>query len=1023
YFSTGNGSLIIYNKIHKNFTARKIADCRLNSLIRSKVANVIYATSIHGELITYDIAQQNISSSRFNTGESLHSLYEDRKGRIWIEPAKRGCILFNPTTHSFQLFTQKVEDRFNSNGNRFRILEDNNNVVWLNLKGGGFGYYDEDTDAISNQLRTPEGNSVTLPKIVYSIYYDPAGIIWLTTNETKLVKIILQGDDFKQQLLVNPGEMRSDNEVRGIYYDNKNRLWVGAKSGRLYVYQNGKELNDLFVNPPSEGMGLVYSILQDSRGNIWMGTKGNGLFKATPVNKEETKYRLSHFSGTDKSNGLAGSQFYALLEDKQGRIWLGSFGDGLSMVDEKSDSIKFIHTGNAFTNYPKQGFHKIRHMALDNAGNMWIATTNGLVIMNARNQQSKEYKYASFTKVPGDKESLGHNDIQFIYCDSKNRMWLATSGGGLSLASGDPFGALKFKNFTEKEGMPNDYVLSCVEDTQGKLWIATENGLSRFDPETFIFRNYDSYDGLQKASYSEASVCHRLPDGRLIFGTTKGWLSFDPSHINRNRIPANIVFTNVQINNEDAGPGMNETVLQDDINYIRSLTLKHNQNIVSIDYSILDFRAGQKQAFAYRLLGFDSTWLDDRQQHRATYTNLPPGHYVFEVKNVSSDRYSNAPYRRLGITILPPAWKTWWAYTIYIVLAIALIVFVRRIALAMIRLRHKVALEQKLAALKLNFFTNVSHELRTPLTLIINPLEQIAKKEMLSPEGFAHAEVARRNAERMVRFINQLLDLRKIQSDKATLHISRVEIIGFVKKISEYFTDAAAAKRIQLDIDAEQKDLITWIDADKMDVVIYNLLGNALKFTPPGKKIRLSVNPIPAQQSFSIAVHDQGTGVKKEKLEKIFELFHEEEAASATALKGTGIGLALSKEFITLHGGTIVAANNEDGGLTVTVTLKLDTTRDKKRDITFANLPATSFVEEKAIEKQSFAPSSIHTDTSNAPLVLLVEDNDELRDFLRNQLSEFYRIETAVNGQEGFQKAKAVAPDLIISDIMMPVMD
>jgi signal transduction histidine kinase/ligand-binding sensor domain-containing protein/DNA-binding response OmpR family regulator len=1026
YFSTGNGNLIIYNKKAKKFSVRKIADGRLNALRRSDRSNNIYATTNHGELIAVDLETQKITVTNYSTGESLHSFYEDRKGNLWIEPEKTGCIRFQLATRSFNYFYQKIEEKFNSNGNRFRVLEDNNNTVWINLKGGGFCHYNEVTRSIDNTVQTPDGSTVKLPNIVYAIHHDPSGILWLTTNESQLVKIILQGNDFRQQLLFEQGSLRSDNEVRGIYYDNKNRLWLGVKSGNLDVYQNDKEITGLFDNQSQKEIGLVYSILQDSRGNIWLGTKSNGLYKAKPINKEETKYHLSHFMpDKNRKHGLIGNQFYSILEDRQGRIWLGTFDEGLVLVSEDGDSVKFSHTGNAFANYPKSGFLKVRHMALDEAGNIWIGTTNGLLIVNINDRHSPEYKYISYGKISGDKESLGNNDIQFIYRDSKNRMWLATSGGGLSLAIGSqPFQSLKFRNYTTRDGMPNDYVLSCAEDKQGKLWIATENGLSKFDPEHGSFRNYDSYDGLQRSSFSEAAVCQRLPDGRLIFGTTKGFLSFDPGHINRNRINANIAFTNLQINNEDAGPGMNENVLKTDINYVNELTLKHNQNIISIDYAILDYRAGNRQAFVYRLLGFDSTWRDDRQQRRATYTNLPPGHYVFEVKNLSPDLYSQTPYRQLSITILPPFWKTWWAFTIYVILIAAILLIVRRVALAMIRLRHKIAVEQKLAELKLNFFTNVSHELRTPLTLIVNPLEQLSRKEKLSADGTAYVDVARKNANRMVRFINQLLDIRKVQSNKASLRISRVEIISFIKKISEHFAEAARSKGIKLDILSEEKELNAWIDAEKLDVVIYNLLGNALKFTPQGKAIKVLIKSDPKENSFSIDVTDQGPGVKKELLEDIFELFHEGGQSSHTDMKGTGIGLALSREFVNLHGGTISAANNEDGGLTVTVKLKLSDAHYKKDEVSYVDHGSSPVAEEATIQKQLLQP--LHNGISEkelAPLVLLVEDNDELRGFLKRQLSEFYRVETASNGLDGWQKADALIPDLILSDIMMPVMD
>lgn len=1025
YFGTAEGNLVLYNKKSQTFSDRRITTGRLNALLCSKREGILYATTSRGELVAVNLHNLRTDVFTYSTAEPLRSLYEDRSGHLWIEPDKLGVIRFDSSARSFQSFSQKNEEGSNSIGNRFRVLEDNNGLVWINMKGGGFGYFDPNKQDIDYFINTPDAAQLRLPKLIYTIYYDKAGILWLTTYERELIKIVLQGNDFSQQLLAEQSASISDNEVRGVLYDRKNRLWLGAKSGKTYVYQDNHPLTGLFDNEPGQGLGLVYSMLQDSHGNIWLGTKGNGLYKASPLNKEETRYHLTHFPANhNDSNSLPCNEVYSLLEDRQGKIWIGSFDNGLSLVQEDGQATKFIHAGSRFQNYPKQAYKRIRHMELDAAGNIWIGTTDGLLVLNPSHPRTPVYR--AYHKIPGDRESLGNNDIQFIYRDYKNRMWLATSGGGFCQAIGSqPFRSLRFRNYTTRDGMPNDYVLSCAGDRQGNLWLATENGLAKFNPEQQVFRNYDAYDGLPKASFSEAAVSRRLADGQLVFGATKGFLTFDPARIGKNRVAARIALTHLRINNEDAGPGGDSVVLKNGINYVSALTLRYNQNIISIDYAMLDHRTGNRQAFAYRLVGFDPAWHDDRQQQRATYTNLPPGDYTFEVKSTRSDLYVNTPYRRLAITILPPPWKTGWAYLLYAVLLGSILFFIRRTALAIIRLRNKIAVEQKLAALKLNFFTHVSHELRTPLTLIINPLEQLVRKEKLSPEGASLLEVAHKNATRMMRFINQLLDLRKVQSGKATLRISRVEMITFVKKITDHFTEAARDKQIRLEVAAEQKELIAWVDAEKLEVVIYNLLGNALKFTPEGKSIRIQIRSIPEEHSFSVAVYDQGPGVKKELLEVMFELFHQGDQPTGREPKGSGIGLSVSREFVQLHGGRIWAANNADGGLTVTLQLRLGSGHFKEEGVSFVDAPKTPAPPEKRIEQQLLGRSVHQAEPKDpqAPLVLLVEDNDELRAFLAGQLSEFYRVETAGNGEEGWQKATELLPDLIVSDIMMPRMD
>lgn len=1027
YFGTADGHLFTYEKKTKSLSVRRIAASRLNALLRSKKSDCVYAVTNAGELISYPLKDGKVKTISYRPSEPLTTLYEDKKGILWIAPEKEGVLRFDPAVTSFNYYFRENVDRLNMLRNPFGVFEDNNGVTWVHMKSGGFGYYDDATRSFKYILQTPDAGSASLPATSYRVFYDSSGLFWLTTSERQLLKVLLQSNVFEQQLVVQQPLSKFDNEIRGIYYDNKNRLWLGAKNGKVYLYQHGKRLTGIFDNEPAEGPGQVYAILQDSRGNIWLGTKGNGLYKAVPVNNEETKYHLIHYlpaKANAKRFSLPCNDIYALLEDRQARIWIGSFDKGLFLMQNVADTIQFVQGGDAFKNYPREIFNRIRHLALDSAGNIWIGATNGLLLLDANDRHSPIYRYTPYRKIPGERQSLGNNDIQFIYRDSKNRMWLSTSGGGFCRATGDePFTSLRFKNYTTKDGMPNDYVLSCAEDRLGNLWIATENGLSRFTPDNESFRNYDSYYGLARVSFSEAAVCRSM-DGRLFYGSSKGYITFEPDRINKNndkRIAANIVFTGLRINNENVQPGLNE-LLEKDINYVSDLTLRYNQNIISIDYAIPDNRAGNRQALVYRLPGFDSAWHDDGGQRRVTYTNLPAGHYVFEVKSSAMDLYSNIPYRRLAITILPAPWKTWWAYLLYAIFIALILIFIRRTALAMIGLRNKIAVEQKLAALKADFFTNVSHELRTPLTLIVNPIEQLAKKEKLSSDGAAYVEVAKKNAGRMMRFINQLLDLRKIESNKATLHVSRIEIVSFITNVGEHFKVELKSRGIRLDIRAEQRELIAWCDAEKLDVVIYNLLANAVKFTPDGKNIEIIIRPLADEICFTIEVRDQGPGVHKEKLKEIFELFYEGDQPAASGQKGSGIGLALSRELVHLHGGHIYAANNDEGGLSVTVKLKLGYEHYKQEEISLIDGQHASPQYQIPAAQQPLPADAVPVN-EEAPLLLLVEDNDDLRAFLEKQLSERYRVVTARDGSAGWQMARQLLPDVIVSDIMMPVMN
>lgn len=1019
YFGTGNGYLFQYIG-DTSYALFPLSKSAIHSLRFNRDKKHMYATTAGGELIDMHFVHGPFFRPKTlinEPGNAMFSIYEDRSGYLWVEPKQEGVIRINPVTGKMKTYQQKSNARYVFPKDHYTVLEDKQNRVWVSLKGGGFGYYDSITDKVEYFYNEPGARNHLFSNNIGVWYYDPAGLLWIRTDERGVEQITFQQNGFDQQLLVTPAAFQSDNEVRGIWEDRKKRLWLGAKSAKLYVLENDKPVDIQFVNMPAEGIGVIYTIMQDRTGAVWLGTKTHGLYKAVPLNKEETKYQLSHFTA-DASNpaSLSSNEIYALLQDKAGRIWVGSFEDGLNLVVTDSDRISFLHDKNALRDIPANIFRKVRHLAEDKQGNIWVATTDGLLIVNPN---APKFTYAMYQKIPGDQSSLGNNDIQYIYRDSKNTMWLATSGGGLNQAIGDdPTKELKFQVYTTQHGLPNDYLVSCVEDNDRHLWIATQTGLSRFDMQQKTFRNYNSADGVPAYAFSEAAGLRRA-DGQLVFGTIKGSLVFDPKTIVTHPIRTEIAFTNLQINNTDVVAGRNN-ILPFSVNHTPKLTLKYNQNIISIDYVVLDYRSGDKQLYAYRLQGFDTGWHYNRSERRATYTNLPPGDYVFEVKSMNQELYSNGPVKSMHITILPPWWKTWWAYLLYVLVTIIILEVVRRAIVINLRLRHRIAVEKKLAELKLNFFTNVSHELRTPLTLILSPIEEIGKQENLSPRSRQYVEVVRKNAQRMARFVNQLLDLRKLQSGKGVIHPSRVEVISFVKSIGEYFLELAREKHIDFQVVSESKEIEAWLDLDKVETVIYNLVANAFKFTPDGKAIRVQVSQLTQYNKIQIEVSDQGKGVPPVMLDKIFELFYEENVTESKQ-KGTGIGLALSKEMITLHGGTITARNNEDGGLTVTVTLSVG--KAQAASTTPAFLQHAEATEEILAGFETAPAESTTVTNDSLPLLLVVEDNADLQAFLKNQLTTLYRVETADNGEEGLAKALELQPDLVLSDIMMPKMN
>jgi len=1014
YFATSLGEILSYQKNTKTIHLRKISNSAIVNIITSKINASLFASSAGGELFRLEGSGLPIAVTQYPGSEKLLSLFEDRSGNIWIEPEKNGVIMYSPIDRVFKKFSNQSAVDPAYKGNNFKIYEDRNGLVWINMKGGGFGYFDG--KSIKDFYTIPGLSQGRFASTITSVYYDQHDVLWFSTVDRGLSKAIFLNDQFALHELNSQPTNRSDNEVRGIFADNKCRVWIGVKSGKLFVEKFGKPVAIKLINMPKNGLGQVYAIIGDSKGNIWLGTKSDGLYLASPTDSLQNRYTLTNFrKGAKGSNSLNSNEIYALLEDPQGRIWIGTFNEGLNILEKKGGSTSVLNKDNGLSAYPAEGFRKIRHMSADGHGNIWIATTNGLVVRSSVDVNNNAKKFAFYRKVPGDDKTLGTNDIQYILRDNRNTMWLATSGGGLARATfNDPYKALSFRNYTTRDGLPSDYVLGIAQDGNGNLWAATQNGLVSFNRDAGRFKNYDSYDGLPAATFSEASI-QKLADGSLVVGTSSGYISFVPEKVGNRHVQAQLVFTNLQVNNKNQSPSQNG-ILQADINYSGPIELNHDQNIISIDYTVLDPRSGSRKNFAYRLQGFEELWNSSSQQ-RATYTNLPPGRYVFEVKSMSRDGDTGS-YKSLHILIHPPLWKTWWAYLTYAVLFVVLFEIIRRTIVTMVRLRNRIVVERQLADVKSNFFTHISHELRTPLTLILNPIEVLGDTENLSISGRAQVEIVRKNANRMVRFINQLLDLRKLESGKASLNVSEFELINFLNNIFGYFRELAIRKNISLEVVSAVEKIMIKADQDKIDIVIYNLLSNAFKFSQDNTKINILVTPDFVLNIVKIEVRDQGQGVEDNELDEIFGLYYQA-GTNSTSTKGTGIGLALSRELIALHHGSITANKNMDGGLSIIINLPLGKN--------YPNARQADIVERTEIRPQEMLDYTdqaviINGLDARENLVLLVEDNAELRDFLARQLSNIYRVEVACDGIEGWDKAMALLPDLILSDIMMPGM-
>lgn len=1015
WFATAEGYVLQYGYGTNKWLKFKTVEAGIHNIILSRKGK-IYCSTSDGQLIQMERDGTAIQTHQVTEGSPLFSIYEDRAGLLWLEPEKIGVYKFDPRAGKSKFFRQENTVNYLHSAEDYRVFEDNNGVVWTYMKGCGFGYYEKNKDEIAYFYNHPRNIYSKFSNAVTALYYDPAGVLWLSTDSRGLEKIVFQRDDFQQHMLVSNSFYQVDNDVRSVLVDRQDRLWVGTKAGGLYVFKEGKRQLQLFDQQKFDG---IYCLFEDSRGRIWMGTKGKGLFMAQPLDQQGSRYKMTHYPMGEGPASLNTNNVYSIMEDRKGRIWAGSYGEGLILIQESGGKISFLTSRTAFKNYPKVNYNKIRHLAEDKDGNLWIATTGGLVIFNP-DVAAWKYQFYLYKKEPGNIESLGGDDIQYIFKDAKNNMWLCTASGGLNKALSSRISAgLRFKNFSTKNGLPSDYVINCAEDQEGNLWLATQNGISKFHTASGKFHNFGLYDGLSEVAFSEGSGS-RLKNGEFVFGSLAGYWSFQPKTIGTQKSRSNLALTSFQINNEVVLPG-ESSALKQSINNTSAITLSYEENTISIDFGMLDYRLGQKDSYLYRLKGFDEAWKSDQGQRRATYTNLPYGDYVFEVKSETEYLYDKVPQRSLQLTIDPPYWKTYWAYLIYLLLATAVFLLIRKVALDMLRLRQRIAIERRVSDMKSSFFTQVSHELRTPLTLILNPVEEVMRQESLSEKGKSHLQVVAKNSRRMVRFVNQLLDLRKAESGAVVLKVQQIELISFTRGIIGYFKESIGKKHLDVAVVCGLDELFVWADADKLDIVIYNVLGNAIKYAPEHSQIRISMGENAAEGRIYSCVTDEGTGVLDTELPHIFNLYYEGENRPGQAIKGSGIGLALSKELVMLHKGNIYAKRNNPNGLQVV--MELFSGKEHFSAETTQFVDSGKFEELPVVERTDEAVLVTYPPTHDRPVVLLVEDNDDLRHFIAGKLHEHYNVEMAANGLQGLEKARQLLPDLVLSDIMMPEMD
>ncbi len=901
--------------------------------------------------------------------------------------------------------------------------------LWVGTMGYGLIRYNPASGIISRFNKSTEAGSMS-DDYIASLFEGEDGVLWAGTSTSGLNKFNLLSERFRTLNFPKNFPWKHP-EVSAIIEDRNSNLWIGTSTGEIvkasghlsskstFKYFGSEEGPEYYLRPVE-----IRALAEDKSGNIWAGSFGNGIYI---INPESGKIkRINNLAGAD--NTISNDFIHSICVSKDGNVWIGTGAGGLD---------KFNPRTNSFTNFrhnPEDekslSANEITAVREDNEGYIWSGTSiGGLNRLNPNTGEIAHYKHNT-----DDINSLSSNRVICLYMDRNSNLWIGTFGGGLNKWQRE---LNSFIHFSTDDGLPSNIINSIVEDSTGNLWISTDKGLSEFNPSSNEFRNYDVKDGLRSNTFLQNSGWASRLSGFIYFGSNKGLNFFKPDELHTNMI-SDLIFTDFKIFNKSISPG-EESVLNMNILYSDAVTLSYDQNFITFEFASLDYNNPEKNRYAYKMEGFNKDWIYSGNQRYATFTNLDPGEYVFRVKASNSSGVWNERGIAMRVILLPPWWQTWWAYILYSAAFLSVLFFVRQFELKRVELRNELQLKhveakklQEIDKMKSRFFANISHEFRTPLTLVLGLVDKLSSEAgSSSKKDFG---IIRKNAYRLLQLINQLLELSKLEAGTVELKVSKYDINLFLRRVLSSFVSLAESRDLHLYFNdhplndlPEQEEIFLYFDPEKFETIFYNLIGNAVKFSPESEKIEIEV--VPHIHNVEIRITNTGTGIKEENLPFIFNRFYQTDETSSRGYEGTGIGLALVKELIELHDGEINVMSIEDKEVTFTIMMPVGRAHYNPRFI----IDGTSVPYDNAnsqVESYEF----IHEETDNgrektisansgSKIVLVVEDNLDLRNYLVEQLEDIYTVVEAENGEKGLQIADEIIPDLIISDIMMPVMD
>lgn len=1063
WIGTAEGSLVLYDRIHDTFSrfnrsgfGKDLKNESIRAIIEDHEGR-LWVSSYTG-LRIIDFKQSSTTLYPLNTiypnaGSTTLalSLFEDDQHTMWAGTSA-GLLQYDRRSGRFNRFVHNDKDAGSISDNVIKsIVEDQQGNLWIGTTSG-LNLLPRNSKTFTH-IMLDKNRPLMNSSIIYSIAVDH-GDIWLGT-ENGLA--ILNTKTLKTQLFFpEPREMFSiaDKSVRCILVDKKGIYWLGTFQGGVNKFDRNLALfnlkmcnpfdaeglksntvtsfaqydqNNVFVGTDNGGLQLfnvktglfksyrintgetvtddrlsILTLKRDRRGKIWIGTYQKGIFILDPVSGN-----CEHIVAGPGNKHISQNDIFCIEEDVKGRIWIGTNGRGVDIYDPQ--------TGQ-FTNYTKifgtqlrnLGVNNfIRSIAIGNNDEMWVGSSGGGVAVFHLNSG----KVTLYNELNSE---LHSNVVISIFRDSHNRVWLGTNNG---LAAFDRSGTIT--TYSEKDGLSNNVVHKILEDDSGTLWLSTNNGINSFNISTKKFNPFSRQNGVQDSPFITGSGI-KTSGGLLFFGGLDGFNYFDPAHLPKVKEIPNVMLTDLKVANNKVTVGEHSPITEQ-INLAKEIKLAYGQNF-SISYAAINYTNAHQDHYSYMLKGFDKEWNNVDKSTTAYYTNIDPGTYTFMVRAGNSmGAWSSRP-TTITVKILPPWWRSVYACIIYLLGGAGLLFYIRHRGIE--KIRNKMALEEEkreaermheLDLAKINFLTNLSHEFRTPISLIMAPADKLATMQT-DQRVSREVSMINRNARRLLNLVNQLLDFRKMEEQELKLNVREGDVIEFIREAVNSFQDLSEKKRITLSFYSEIYSYFVWFDHDKIERIIFNLLSNAFKFTGPEGTIAVHLSMAGDQEacrSLKITVSDTGIGIPADQQKRIFERFYQHDTSDAILNQGTGIGLSITREFVELHGGTIELESEPGKGTTFTLAFAFDPVEDHVYEPEKADGPGDEI---SGSAKTEHAGPELET-------ILLIEDNEDFRFYLKESLKSQYRVIEASNGRDGWQKTLSCHPDLIVTDISMPNMN